>query len=34
VRTSSGELLGNGWIPTQALVAAVEADRQAAIKGA
>ena len=28
------ELLGNGRIPTQALIAAVEADRQAAAKGA
>ena len=34
VRTSGGELLGNDRIPTQALVAAAEADRQAAIKGA
>ena len=33
VRRSGGGSLGNGWIPTQALVAAVEADRQAA-KGA
>jgi Family of unknown function (DUF6325) len=31
-RRSGGELLGSGRIPTQALVAAVEADRQAAIK--
>ncbi len=34
VRRSGGELLGSGRIPTQALVAAVEADRQAATKGA
>jgi hypothetical protein len=34
VRRSGGELLGNGRIPTQALIAAVEADRQAAEKGA
>jgi hypothetical protein len=34
VRRSGGELLANGRIPTQALVAAVEADRQAAEKGA
>ena len=34
VRRSGGELLGNGRIPTQALIAAVEADRQAAAKGA
>jgi uncharacterized membrane protein len=34
VRRSGGELLGNGRIPTQALIAAVEADRQAASKGA
>jgi Family of unknown function (DUF6325) len=34
VRRSGGELLGNGRIPTQALIAAVEADREAAIKGA
>ena len=34
VRTSGGELLANGRIPTQALIAAVEADRQAAMKGA
>ena len=33
VRRSGGELLGSGRIPTQALVAAVEADRQAAMKG-
>ena len=30
VRRSGGELLANGRIPTQALVAAVDADRQAA----
>ena len=34
VRRSGGELLGRGRIPTQALIAAVEAARQAAIKGA
>ena len=34
VRRSGGELLGNGRIPTQALIAAVEADREAASKGA
>jgi hypothetical protein len=34
VRRSGGELLGSGRIATQALVAAVEADRQAAMKGA
>jgi uncharacterized protein DUF6325 len=34
VRRSGGELLGSGRIPTQALIAAVEADRQAAEKGA
>ena len=34
VRRSGGELLGSGRIPTQALIAAVEADRQAAVKGA
>ena len=34
VRRSGGELLGNGRIPTQALIAAVEADRQAGEKGA
>ena len=34
VRRSGGELLGSGRIPTQALVAAVQADRQAAMKGA
>ena len=34
VRRSGGELLGSGRIPTQALVAAVEADRQAGVKGA
>jgi len=31
---SGGELLGSGRIPTHALIAAAEADRQAAIKGA
>ena len=34
VRRSGGQLLGNGRIPTQALIAAVEADRQASMKGA
>jgi hypothetical protein len=34
VRRSGGELLGSGRIPTQALIAAVQADRQAAMKGA
>jgi uncharacterized protein DUF6325 len=34
VRRSGGELLGSGRIPTQALVAAVQADRQAAMEGA
>jgi Family of unknown function (DUF6325) len=34
VRRSGGELVTTGRIPTQALVAAVEADRQAAAKGA
>jgi hypothetical protein len=34
VRRSGGQLLGSGRIPTQALIAAVEADRQAAMKGA
>ncbi len=34
VRRSGGELLGNGRIPTQALIAAVEADRQAGTEGA
>jgi len=34
VRRSGGELLGNGRIPTQALIAAVEADREAEAKGA
>ena len=34
IRRSGGELLANGRIATQALVAAVEADRQDAIKGA
>ena len=31
VRRSGGQLLGNGRIPTQALIAAVEADRQASM---
>jgi uncharacterized protein DUF6325 len=34
VRKSGGELLANGRISTQSLIAAVEADRQAAMKGA
>ncbi len=34
VRRSGGELLGSGRIPTQALIAAVEADRETAMKGA
>ena len=34
VRRSGGQLLGGGRIPTQALIAAVEADRQATMKGA
>ena len=34
VRTSGGEPLGSGRIPTHALVATVEADRQTAMKGA
>jgi hypothetical protein len=34
VRRSGGELVTTGRIPTQALIAAVEADRQAAMKGA
>jgi Family of unknown function (DUF6325) len=34
VRRAGGELLSGGRIPTQALVAAAEADRQAASKGA
>ena len=34
VRRSGGELLGNGRIPIQALIGAVEADREAATKGA
>ena len=34
VRRSGGELVTSGRIPTQALVAAIEADRQAASKGA
>ena len=32
VRRSGGQLLGNGRMPTQALIAAVEADRQASMK--
>jgi hypothetical protein len=34
IRRSGGELLANGRIPTQALIAAVEADRAATVKGA
>jgi hypothetical protein len=34
VRRSGGELLGNGRIPIQAMIAAVEADRQDEMKGA
>ena len=34
VRRSGGQLVTSGRIPTQALIAAVEADRQAAMKGA
>ena len=34
VRRSGGELVASGRIPTQALIAAVEADREAAMKGA
>jgi Family of unknown function (DUF6325) len=34
VRRSGGQLVTTGRIPTQALVAAVEADGQAAVKGA
>jgi len=34
IRRSGGELVTSGRIPTQALVAAVEAERQAANKGA
>jgi Family of unknown function (DUF6325) len=34
VRRSGGQLLASGRIPTQALIAAVEADREAAAKGA
>ena len=34
LRRSGGELPGNGGIPTQALVAAIEADRHGAMKGA
>jgi hypothetical protein len=34
VRRSGGQLVTSGRIPTQALIAAVEADRQAAAKGA
>jgi len=34
VRRSGGQLVGSGRIPTQALLAAVEADAQAASRGA
>ena len=34
VRRSGGQLLASGRIPSQALIAAVEADRQAAAEGA
>jgi uncharacterized membrane protein len=34
VRRSGGELVATGRIPTQALIAAAEADRKAAMKGA
>jgi hypothetical protein len=34
VRRSGGQLVTSGRIPTQALIAAVEADREAAQKGA
>lgn len=34
VRRNGGDLVAGGRIPTQALVAAAEADRQAALKGA
>jgi Family of unknown function (DUF6325) len=34
VRRAGGELLSSGRIPTQAMIAAVEADRQASMKGA
>jgi hypothetical protein len=34
VRRSGGELVTTGRIPTQALIAAAEADRQDAVKGA
>jgi hypothetical protein len=34
IRRSGGELVAGGRIPTQALIAAVEADRQAAGEGA
>ena len=34
IRRSGGELLATGRIPTQALIAAVQADRQAVMKGA
>ena len=34
VRRSGGQLVATGRIPTQALIAAAEADRQTAVKGA
>jgi hypothetical protein len=34
IRHSGGELIGNGRIPTQALIAAAEEDREAAAAGA
>jgi hypothetical protein len=34
IRRSGGELVASGRIPTQALIAAVEADREAEAKGA
>ena len=34
VRRAGGELLANGRIPTQALIAAAQADREAATEGA
>jgi hypothetical protein len=34
VRRSGGQLVASGRIPTEALIAAVEADHQAAVKGA
>jgi hypothetical protein len=34
IRHSGGELIANGRIPTQAIIAAVEEDREAAEAGA